>query len=71
MSVFSDIVGKQKGQFVLCTFFFVCLFTYDLFSDVVRKPDYLASTDRMMNNIGYRYYLCFEFCIIVNNTEFS
>lgn len=63
--------GKQKGQLVLCTFFFVCLFTYDLFSDAVSKPDYLASNDRMMNNNGYRYYLCFYIRIIDNNTEFS
>jgi len=70
MSVSSEIEGKQKGQLVLCTFFFACLFTYDLFSDAVSKPDYLASSDRMMNN-GYRYYLCFDFRIIDNNTEFS
>jgi hypothetical protein len=51
-------------------YLFVCLFTYDLFNDAASNPDYMASNDRMMNDKEYRYYLCFDFRIIYNSTEF-
>lgn len=62
---------KQRKIGPACILYFLVfyLFTCDLFSDAVSKPDYVATSDRMMNNIGYRYYLCFDFRIIYNNTE--